>query len=132
METAPGNQVNERWLQLTRWQIRSDGTEDVRGFEDTVSTLSPLIAPLIDDFEPHVFLAADPDDGTLALAGMFASSGSMEEAWQAMRRPGPLRDALERHLILTEFVAGEVVDLFALGDSADQPTLNAASFLAAE
>jgi hypothetical protein len=132
METASGSQENERWLQLTRWQIRADGTADGNRFEHTVSTLSPLIAPLIDDFEPHVFLAVDPGDGTLALAGKFASSESMEEAWHALRRPGPLRDALERHLILTEFVAGAVIDLFALSDGADRPVVNTVSLLATE
>jgi hypothetical protein len=125
LESGPGpTGADHRWLMLTRWHIRSDGTEDVGRFERAIATLSPLITPLIEDFGPRALLAVDPGDSTLALAGMFTSSTAMEGAWQAMREPGPLRDALERHLILTEFAAGEVLDLFALGDN---PSLSEAN-----
>jgi hypothetical protein len=130
MESGSGKQGNERWLQLTRWQIRSEGIEDGDRFENTLSTLSPLITPVIDNFGPLVFLAADPGDSTLALAGMFTTPDSMEGAWQAMRLPGQLRDTLERQFILTEFVAGAVIDLFALGHDTDVAEVEVTSILA--
>jgi hypothetical protein len=132
MDSAPSRQGDKRWLQVTRWQIRPDGLQDLDRFESIIATLSPLMAPLIDEFEPLVFVAANPGDSTLALASQFASLARMEEAWQAMRRPGPLRDELERHLILTEFVSGEMIDLFAFNDWTDQSRASAISILAAE
>jgi hypothetical protein len=63
---------------------------------------------------------------------MFISPATTEDAWQAMRRPGPLRDGVERQLILTEFVAGEEIDQVAFGDRTNSSRMNAIVFLATE
>jgi len=59
-------------------------------------------------------LVADTGDETVTIVALFTSASAYGAAWAAMQQPGDLRDATERHLILTELVGGAGIDLFAM------------------
>jgi hypothetical protein len=61
---------------------------------------------------------ADSGDETIAFVSLFASSAALEAAWDDIRRPGAVRDVMEQQLIMTDFISGQVIDLFGLADQA--------------
>lgn len=113
-ETDAAAQDGERWVQLTRWRVRTDTIHDSDQFAAVVDTLGPLISRRLGHHRPVLAWVADTGDETLTIVALFTSASAYEAAWEAMRQPGELRDATERHLILTEFVGGAAIDLFAL------------------
>lgn len=113
-ESDDAAQNGARWVQLTRWRVRADATKHSDRFAAVVDTLGPLIAHRLGHHRPVMAWVADTGDETLTIVALFTSRSAYEAAWEAMRQPGELRDATERHLILTEFVGGAAIDLFAL------------------
>ena len=118
MESDPDGKTGRRWINVMRWQIRAEIRPAPERFTTVATMIGPLVVREIVGQRPVMACVANTGDDTVVFAGLFTSASALEAAWQAVRRPGALREATERHLILTEFVAGEVIDLFALAAEA--------------
>ena len=112
-ESIPAPSVGQQWIQLTRWRVRPDGESGPDQVGTVLNAVGPLVIRHLGNQRPMMAWVADSGDDTVTFAALFSSPTASEAAWESMRQPGTLRDATDRHLILLEFVGGEVVDLFA-------------------
>ena len=108
----------DRWLMLTRWRLRPGPAETGNAGDSLRHQLNSFFRPRSGAQRPLVAWVADSGDETIAFVSLFTSSAALEAAWDDIRQPGAIRDVMEHQLIMTDFISGQVIDLFGLADQA--------------